>query len=153
MSDIDADAHHKDSNVRPAVGVGVMITRNGEVLLGRRRGAHGAGAFGWPGGGLAFGESLENAVHREAHEEAGLTVREFKLVCVSNVVEYGRHYVDFEFMVTAFDGTPEVREPEFIESWNWYPQGSPPEPLFQPCRLALESLRSGKFLNDSSPDR
>jgi 8-oxo-dGTP diphosphatase len=148
MMDIDPDAHHKDSNIRPAVGIGVMIRRGSKVLLGKRRGAHGFGHFGWPGGGLSFGESLMDAVRREASEEAGLTVKEAELICVSNVVQYGRHYLDLEFQVTAFEGQPIVKEPEFIESWNWYDLDSLPNPLFKPCEYALASLRSGRMLND-----
>ncbi|GAA1000478.1 NUDIX hydrolase [Acrocarpospora macrocephala] len=146
----DADAHHRDSNVRPAVGVGVMIRRGQQVLLGKRQGAHGAGSYGWPGGGLAFGESLIDAVRREALEEAGLIVLGSpRLVCVSNVVEYERHYLDLEFEVTEFEGEPKVMEPKFIENWDWYDIGDLPQPLFQPCQLALRSLSEGLALNDS----
>lgn len=146
---VDPDAHHKDSNIRPAVGVGVMIRRDNSVLLGRRRGAHGQGSFGWPGGGLAFGETLSDAVTREALEEAGIVVKASRLLCVSNVVEYERHYLDLEFEVTEFEGEPSVREPNLIESWDWYDLCSLPSPLFKPCQLALESLNSGQALNDS----
>jgi 8-oxo-dGTP diphosphatase len=146
---VDLDAHHQDSNVRPAVGVGVMIRRGDNVLLGRRRGAHGADTFGWPGGGLAFGESLADAVRREAMEEAGVRVTGVpRLVCVSNVVEYGRHYLDLEFEVTEFSGEPTVREPDLIESWQWYPLDELPDPLFKPCQLALASLHDDRLLND-----
>jgi 8-oxo-dGTP diphosphatase len=143
------DAHHRDDTVRPAVGVGVMVMRNNQVLLGRRRGAHGQGTFGWPGGGLEFGESLIDAVKREALEEAGLNVQSCKLVCVSNVVEYERHYLDLEFQVTEFSGEPVVREPQYTESWNWYALDALPSPLFRPCELALASLKTSNMLNDS----
>jgi 8-oxo-dGTP diphosphatase len=147
---INPDAHHKDSNVRPAVGVGVMVRRGNEVLLGRRRGAHGEGTFGWPGGGLGFGETLAGAVAREALEEASLVViGQPRLICVSNVVEYGRHYLDMEFEVSEFEGEPKVNEPQFIESWNWYSLDALPGPLFKPCQLALESLRTRRLLNDA----
>lgn len=150
MTTPDPDAHHKYSNVRPAVGVGVMIRRGDEVLLGKRKGAHGEGAYGWPGGGLAFEESFAHAVRREAGEEAGLIVRGTpRLICVSNVVEYGRHYVDLEFEVTEFEGEPTVMEPQFIESWNWYDLSHLPQPLFKPCELALASLTSARVLNDA----
>jgi len=34
---------------RPKVGVGIMIIKNGKVLLGKRKGSHGAGQYAWPG--------------------------------------------------------------------------------------------------------
>jgi 8-oxo-dGTP diphosphatase len=147
-SAFDKDSHHKDSNVRPAVGVGVMLRRGSKLLLGRRQGAHGAGSFGWPGGGLAFDERLEDAVRREAFEEAGVVVNNMRLLCVSNVREYGRHYIDFEFVVEDFSGEPRRREAEFTEPWQWYDMDNLPSPLFRPCALALESLKTGRFIND-----
>jgi 8-oxo-dGTP diphosphatase len=142
------DAHHLDSNVRPAVGIGVMLRQDNRVLLGRRKGAHGAGTFGWPGGGLGFGESLLDAVRREAREESGVVVKSARLVCVSNVIEYGRHYLDLEFEVTDFEGEPTVVEPQFTETWNWYHIEDLPSPLFKPCQLALNSLQTRQVLND-----
>lgn len=143
------DAHHIDDMVRPAVGIGVMVERDGKVLLGRRKGAHGAGTYGWPGGGLEFGEPLINAVRREAREEAGIEVVDFELICISNVVDYGRHYLDLEFRVKNFTGEPLLCEPQTIESWAWYALDALPEPLFAPCELALASLRDSRLLNDS----
>ncbi|WP_134596929.1 NUDIX domain-containing protein, partial [Pseudomonas aeruginosa] len=39
----------------PQVGVGVLILRDGKVLLGRRKGSHGAGCWSAPGGHLELG--------------------------------------------------------------------------------------------------
>lgn len=44
----------------PQVGVGVLILRDGKVLLGRRKGSHGAGCWSAPGGHLEFGEVVED---------------------------------------------------------------------------------------------
>ena len=40
------------------VGVGVIIRKNDQVLLGERKGAHGEGTWAFPGGHLEFGETL-----------------------------------------------------------------------------------------------
>ena len=148
---MDSDAHHSSGLTYPAVGIGIMLRRRNEVLLGLRRGSHGAGTWGWPGGGLAFGESLMDAVRREAAEETGIVVEDATLICVSNVVAYGVHYLDIEFQVTEFTGAPEVREPAFIEDWGWYPLDALPSPMFLPCTYALASLGTGFIMNDISP--
>jgi len=49
---------------RPLVGVGTMIWRDGRILLGQRRAAHGAETWGWCGGHLEFGETLEACAAR-----------------------------------------------------------------------------------------
>ena len=59
---------------RTRVGVGVLIVRDGTVLLGVRRGSHGAGTWAPPGGHLEFGESVEACARREAAEETGLAL-------------------------------------------------------------------------------
>jgi 8-oxo-dGTP diphosphatase len=41
----------------PRVGVGAIVTRNGQVLLVRRKNVHGAGTWSTPGGHLKDGET------------------------------------------------------------------------------------------------
>ena len=48
----NANDHRVDLHKHPAVGVGVMVRNASKILLGRRRGAHGAGEYGWPGGSV-----------------------------------------------------------------------------------------------------
>jgi ADP-ribose pyrophosphatase YjhB (NUDIX family) len=59
------------SEQRPYVGMGILVTRGEQVLLGQRRGSHGAGDYAAPGGHLEYGESFETAVRREVREETG----------------------------------------------------------------------------------
>jgi 8-oxo-dGTP diphosphatase len=140
------DQHHELDKVRPSVGVGAMVIRDGQILLGRRIGFHGAGTYGWPGGGLEFGESLEEAAAREVRQESGLTVAGVELICVSNIREYDRHYIDFEFLVEA-TGEPKVLEPDRCESWEWFSLDSLPSPLFRPVEIGLSSYRTGRLYN------
>ena len=58
---------------RPSVGVGVFVyNMDGKILLGKRKGAHGAGEWSLPGGHLEFNESFERCCEREVMEETGI---------------------------------------------------------------------------------
>ena len=48
----------------PKVGVGVMVLKDGKVLLTRRKGSHGAGEYSFPGGHLEYMESFEDCARR-----------------------------------------------------------------------------------------
>lgn len=118
----------------PFLGVSAIVVRDGAVLLGRRRGAHGAGTFAFPGGKPDPGEHPFDAVRRELLEETGLAARAISPVAWTSDVftdDY-LHFVTLHHLVDA-DGEPEVREPDKVEAWGWYRWDAPPEPLFAPA--------------------
>ena len=67
-----------------------------------------------------------------------MTVTHAELLCVSNIRDYERHYIDFEFLVDA-EGEAILKEPETCRSWNWYSLDRLPVPLFRPVEIALQS--------------
>ncbi len=122
----------------------MVFVRDGCVFLARRRGALGGGSWGSAGGHLEFGESLEDCARREAMEEFGVEVGELRYLCVSNIVAYGRHYLDVEFLGDIGSQEPSLLEPEAFEGSGWFPFRSLPEPLFQAMDYALDSLLTGR---------
>ena len=54
-------------------GVGVLVVRDGKVLMGRRVSSHGRGTWAPPGGKAEPGETDEETARRELVEETGLT--------------------------------------------------------------------------------
>ncbi len=128
--------------LQPRVGVGaILLNERDEVLLGRRRGSHGAGEWALPGGSVAFGETLEQAVAREIKEETGLVVVKFTFVSVCDELRYidsdRKHFVDISFLGRYDGGEPRVMEPEKCVEWRWFPLGSLPEPLMESTALTL----------------
>ena len=129
---------------RPQAGVGVIFMRGGRVFLAKRQGAHGEDTWASAGGHLESGETLEECARREAMEELGVTVGELRFLCVSNIIGYGKHYVDIEFVGEIGNQEPRLMEPEaFIDS-GWFPLDQLPHPLFHAMRYALDSYRSGE---------
>lgn len=80
---------------RPKVGVGVMIFKDGKILLGKRVGAHGSGEYALPGGHLEHLESIVACARREVLEETGLEIENVRFSQLTNLVGYApKHYVD-----------------------------------------------------------
>lgn len=134
----------------PRVGVGVIVLRNGLVLLGKRKGAHGAGTWALPGGHLEYGEAVEHCAKREVKEETGLAIYPVARGPYTSDVfaEEGKHYVTLFVVARSGPGEPRILEPDRCEKWQWFRWSELPRPLFAP----LESLiRTGFVPRD--PDR
>lgn len=130
------------SLVGPLVGVSAVIIRGKRILLGRRRGAHGAGAFAFPGGKPHPGESPADAVAREVQEETGLTCTAIRPITWTSEVfaKDGLHFVTLHHRAEVAAGEPQLLEPEKCEGWDWYPWDKLPEPLFA---AAANLVRTG----------
>lgn len=142
--------NHEQEKLRPKVGVGVMLLRDGMVLLGRRRGSNGEGEYAFPGGHLEFGESFDECARREVLEETGLGITNIRFQFVANVTKYpGKHYAHIGLIAEWSDGEARNLEPEKNDDWDWYPIDNPPHPLFLYVSLAIESYKTGKNYFDS----
>jgi 8-oxo-dGTP diphosphatase len=125
-----------------ALGVGVIVVRGEEVLLGLRLGAHGGGTWSTPGGDVESGETPKAAARRELHEETGLDAGEARVVAeTDDIFPSGLRYRTFFVRVEGVTGEPVVREPEACERWSWFPWRELPQPLFIP----VANLRATGF--------
>jgi 8-oxo-dGTP diphosphatase len=124
------------------VGIGVILARDGEVLLGLRRGSHGAGTWSCPGGHLDHGESAEACASRELREETGLEAAD-ALVVAETIDDFpeGLRYRTLFVRVDWAGGEPALREPDACERWGWFSWDALPTPLF----LSVANLRATRF--------
>ncbi|MFA5050665.1 MAG: NUDIX domain-containing protein [Patescibacteria group bacterium] len=138
---------------RPKVGVGVMILKDEKVLLGKRKGSHGENEYAFPGGHLEYMESFEDCAKREVEEECGIDIKNIRFQFLANVTKYTpKHYVHIGLSADWQDGEPKVLEPKKLESWNWYELGKLPRPMFEMCRMAMDSYQTGANYYDIPKD-
>ena len=69
----------------PRVGIGVMVFRDGKVLIGKRKSKLGEGEWSFPGGHLESGESFVECAVRETREESGIEIANIRFVLLRNL--------------------------------------------------------------------
>ena len=124
---------------RPKVGVGVCIVKEGKVLLGKRRNAHGDGSWCFPGGHLEFNESWADCAERETMEEIGIKIKNIRFATATNdlFTKENRHYVTIIMLADYDSGEVQNLEPEKCEKWEWFEWEHLPRPLFMPQQNLL----------------
>ena len=140
-----------DSNIehRPKVGIGVLIFKDGKVLLGKRKNSHGAGEYSGAGGHLEYMESFEQCAKREVLEETGMEIENVRFLCLFNLKNYPpKHYVDIGVIADWKSGEPKIMDPDKIEGWGWYDLNALPEPLFRMMPKYFEAYHTGKHYYD-----
>lgn len=143
-------------NKKPGVGFGIMILKEGKVLLGKRHDdpekasslMHGEGTWTMPGGKLHFQEGIEDGAKREAMEETGITVKGLELISVTNDKVFDNHFVTIGFLCKDFEGEAKVMEPDEITKWEWFDINNPPSPLFNPSQKIIDNYLKKKVYQD-----
>jgi 8-oxo-dGTP diphosphatase len=129
-----------DGGPHPRVGIGVIVLRDDKILIGKRRGSHGAGRWALPGGHLEWGESFEDCARRELFEETGLSLTDLAFAYATNDVmpDEGKHYVTI-FVTARASGEVALKEPHKCERWEWARWDELPEPRFLPLENLLRA--------------
>ena len=128
---------------RPLVGIAVIVIKEDEILLGKRKNSHGSGTWAFPGGHLEFKESIEDCARREVFEETGIQIKNLRCGPYTNDIfaDEDKHYVTL-FVTANYDaGAPVVKEPHKCEKWEWFQW--PPD--VHPCFLPIKNLLKLNF--------
>jgi 8-oxo-dGTP diphosphatase len=126
----------------PRVGVAAIIEKDGQVLLVKRKNAHGAGSWAVPGGHLEFGETPEKCAIRETREEVGIEITDVRFVAITNDIfaDEGKHYITIWMRGTLQSGEPHIAAAREVAEVGWFNWKALPSPLFIP----LENLLGGR---------
>ncbi len=125
---------------QPQVGIGVIITQEDQVLLMKRRNAHGDGTWSTPGGHLEYGESLEECVIRETKEKIGITITDVTFLAITNDVFEGQHNITIWMAGRYVSGEPTMDAADEMSVVGWFSWDALPEPLFS----SFENLLTGQ---------
>lgn len=142
-----------DVTKKIGVGFGVMILKEGKVLLGQRHvdpakadsELHGEGTWTMPGGKMEFGESFEETCARETQEETWIVIdkNKIKIISITNDIVPDAHFVTIGFLCESFEGEAKVMEPDEITKWEWFDLNNLPTPLFFPSEKVIKNYLDG----------
>lgn len=119
-----------DKNIHLAVGI--IVTKNSKLLLGKRKNAFGAGSWGLPAGHLEYGETLVECAVRELKEETGITAdkNDLAFFTIVDAVRADSHYVHVGFELQKEPGEITLMEPDKCEGWEFFDKANLPDPIF-----------------------
>ena len=136
-------------------GVGIMLLRDGKVLLGKRHDdpnkadseLDGEGTWTMPGGKLDFGDKIADGAARELVEETGIEIdpSKLKLHSVTNERTSNAHFVTIGFICKESEGEAKTLEPDEITEWKWFALDDLPDKVFPASFKMLEQYKSGEI--------
>lgn len=127
---------------RPGVGVGVFVVKpDGSFIMIRRKGSHGDGSWGLPGGHLEYAETWEECARREVKEEIGIEfTKPISHIATTNDIfkDEGKHFITV-FVKTPFTGgQPRICEPDKSTEMGWFTIETMPSNVFLPLKNLLK---------------
>ena len=111
---------------RPRVGVGCVLCLNGALLVGARRGSHGAGRYAMPGGHMEYSSTPSETASAELREECGVDLppSRWRHVHTGNTFmpESDLHYITLYLRAElSAEEAAAIRnvEEDKCEGWEW----------------------------------
>lgn len=126
----------------PGLGVGLVIVRDGKILLYKRVKPPEPGHWSIPGGKVDFMEKAADAARREAEEETGLAIGKVSLLGQSEVLSAAdkQHWISLLYLAESFEGEPQLTEPDKLTDFGWFGLAELPQPLSEFAAAAIALL-------------
>lgn len=136
--------------------VHLFLQHEDQLLFSRRfNTGYEDGKFSVVAGHLNGGETVKQAMMREAFEEAGITLHPENLR-IAGVMHRLSDDERIDWFLHADRWTGDIKncEPHKCDLLKWYPILDPPENLIPYVRRAIENFRSGKLFDSFGfPDK
>jgi 8-oxo-dGTP diphosphatase len=129
----------------PKVAVGVVVERDGMIVLGRRNHEPHIGRWSFPSGYVDAGEVLEEAAIREVEEETGLQIQIDRLLGVYSIA--GERTIFVAYAGSAIGGELEAGE-ECMEV-RAFPPGNLPDLAFPLDGAVIAAWAEGRQESNS----
>ena len=127
---------------RLQIAIGMLITRDDQVLLVKRRNGQGGAVWAPPAGHLEYGKSFEESVMRAAQEQIGAIITDITFLAITNdVFEMQKEHAITIWMAAHFVSDESARHAAYaMSTGGWFSWDALPEPLFPP----FEHLLTGR---------
>lgn len=106
------------------------------------------GKYVFPGGKIDKGETLREAVRREAWEEVGVEVENPQLAHVIHINGDDDELVGFIFKAVCWKGEPRNMEPGKCDRVDWFGLGNLPEETAPFARQSIHEIQNDQLYSE-----
>lgn len=119
--------------------VGLLLIQNNKILMMKRKNTgYMDGMYAFVAGHVEDGESLKQAMIREAKEEADIILNENDLEYICGIREKSHcKYINFFFKAEKYEGIPKIMEKDKCEKIEWIDIDNIPENTIEAEKRAI----------------
>lgn len=137
----------KKERYKITTAVYAVIINNSQILLSLRKNTGFMdGKYSLVSGHVEEGETLAEAMIREAKEEAVIDIRKLKLATTMfrhKITEDGNDYIDFYFIIENFDGDIINNEPDKCGSLEFFDLNDLPDNTIDYVKFGIDNVLNG----------